>query len=57
MALFDFTPTPLFGLGVFATASSIWLYARPSLIAARAAATEAASSGEARTPLIASSRR
>ena len=40
MVLFDFTPTPLFGVGVAATAASIWLYARPSLIAARQAAAE-----------------
>ena len=27
--LFDFSPTPLFGLGVLATSLSIYLYARP----------------------------
>jgi len=48
--MFDFTPTPLFGLGVTATAGSIWLYARPSLIASRAAAVDASS--EARAPLM-----
>ena len=50
MVLFDFTPTPLFGLGVGATAGSIWLYARPSLLANRAAAAERG--GEAGIPLI-----
>ena len=40
--LFDFTPTPLFGLGVAATAGSIWLYARPSLQASHTAAAERA---------------
>ena len=29
--LFDFSPTPLFGIGVAMTALSIWLYAYPSL--------------------------
>ena len=47
--LFDFTPTPLFGLGVGATAGSIWLYARPSLLAGRAAAV---AEREASAPLI-----
>jgi hypothetical protein len=50
--LFDFTPTPLFGVGVLAVSASIWLYARPSLRAARAAASESNSS-EARASLIA----
>ena len=50
--LFDFTPTPLFGLGVGATAGSIWLYARPSLLASRAAAAERAAEREAGVPLI-----
>lgn len=39
--LFDFHPTPLFGLGVAATAASIWLYASPSLRANAAAAAAA----------------
>ena len=52
MVMFDFTPTPLFGVGVAAVSASIYLYARPSLLAARAAATEPGAS-EARTPLIA----
>ena len=40
MILFDFAPTPLFGLGVAATATSIWLYAKPALQAAAAAQRE-----------------
>ena len=47
--LFDFTPTPLFGFGISATALSIWLYARPSL-AARTSSAE--KSSEASAPLI-----
>ena len=47
--LFDFTPTPLFGLGVAATAASIWLYARPSLQAARAVAL---AERDVREPLV-----
>lgn len=49
--LFDFQPTPLFGLGISATAGSIWLYARPSLNATRAAAAEKQDS-EAGVPLM-----
>jgi hypothetical protein len=60
--LFDFRPTPLFGLGVAATAGSIWLYARPSLLASRAVAAEHAAAkdadvGEAARPLIGGLRR
>lgn len=50
--MFDFTPTPLFGLGVAATAASIWLYARPSLLAARAAAADRSAGDEAGEPLM-----
>lgn len=35
LLVFDFTPTPLFGAGVAVTAASIWMYAKPSLDAAR----------------------
>lgn len=49
--LFDFAPTSLFWLGVAATAGSIWLYAWPSLRAARAAANDP--SNEAKEPLVA----
>jgi len=52
--LFDFTPTPLFGLGVALTAASIWLYASPSL---RSAPTVRSADGEARQTLLASSSR
>ena len=49
--LFDFAPTPLFWVGVVATAASIWLYAYPSLHANRAAALDPKTT-EARVPLI-----
>ena len=53
MLVFDFSPTTLFWFGVAATAGSIYLYAEPSLRAARQAAREAKNAGgEDRQPLI-----
>ena len=53
MLVFDFSPTALFWFGVAATAASIYLYAEPSLRAARQAASEAKlANGEDRQPLI-----
>ena len=52
--LFDFHPTPLFGIGVALTAVSIWLYASPSL---RAAPPVHSADSEARQTLLAGSSR
>ena len=55
MLLFDFQPTGLFGVGVGLTATSIWLYASPSLMAYRRPLEETSAAETCtREPLIGS---